>query len=327
MIKYYELRDGVLTLVKNPQDVSGLTWCDVHLDKSRTSPNDELKLVSTMFKINIHDLKDTTDLTERPRYNYDMLLENQFMLLRGIMSDRLDLSAEVENPTIPIGIFYTIDEKIVTVHSIDSPEFTNIIDTLDKRNLTKPIFLFLEFIQIIFNRLDRVSYNISLKINEIQKHIGSSRDARKRGIPFKLNSYMIFFNAAMMGNYNAFQAFMDKNKSTFEADAALYEKVDDLKIDIKQIYQFTSIYRDQVNNLVEQANNIINNNLNNIFKVVGSISLLVSIPTLIASFYGMNVGLPGGIEDGNFISFYIIMGISFTVSFVTWLFFRKLDWL
>ncbi|MHA1683299.1 MAG: CorA family divalent cation transporter [Promethearchaeota archaeon] len=310
--------------------MDALTWCDVNIRDDATKSMDEINLVSTMFKINIHDLNDVLDITERPRFNYDMLLKNQNILLRGIKSSNLDMTANVKNPTIPIGIFFTANNKIVTIHSIESVEFENLITILNKKKKVKePMFLFLELIQAIFDRLDRVSYDISLEINKIQEKIQNSKNPQKMQEPFKLNSYMIFFTAAMMGNYNSFQAFMNKNKTQFESDPALYEKVDDLKMDIEQIHQFTSIYRDQVSNLVQQTNNMINNNLNNVFKVVGSITLLLSIPTLISGFFGMNVDLPW--EEATpieqILPFYIIIAVSFGVSFFTWIIFRRRRWL
>ncbi|MHA1792610.1 MAG: CorA family divalent cation transporter [Promethearchaeota archaeon] len=326
MIKYYVIEGEEIKQIKNPQDMNALTWCDINFEEGAI-PEDELQLASTMFRINIHDLKDVMDITERPRYNYDLLLKNQFLLLRGIKIERIEIDGSFDNPTIPIGIFYTSGDKIVTVHSIASTEFQNVISTLNMKRIKEPMLLFLEFIQVIFNRLDRVSYKISLEINKIQKKISQVRNPEKIDEPFKLNAYMIFFNAAMMGNYNALQAFMNKNKKLFDSNPFLYEKVDDLKIDIEQIYQFTSIYRDQVRNLVEQANNMINNNLNNVFKVVGSISLILSIPTLISGFYGMNVAIPGATGDKDYTSFWLVTVFSFVVSFFTWLLFRKLRWL
>lgn len=321
MIEYYIIKDGIIECVQNPKDISDLTWVDVCNPSS-----EEIKLVSTMFSINTHDIEDVLDPTERPRFNYDMVRKNQFLLLRSLKSDKLDLD-KLENPMFPIGIFFTSQEKIVTVNQIESKEFQNLIKIINLKKTKKSIHLFLELIQAIFNRLDRMSHQISIKINEIQKQIISSRNIQKVHDPFKINSFMIFFNTAMQGNYNALEAYINKNFKLFEDDPKLYEKVDDLMIDIEQVYKFSTIYRDQVNNLVDQTNNIINNNLNNVFKVVGSISLLISIPTLIASFYGMNVNLPGGTTAGQLGSFYVILGVSFSISVAIWLIFRKLRWL
>ncbi|MHA1369915.1 MAG: magnesium transporter CorA family protein [Promethearchaeota archaeon] len=323
MIKYFKLVMGKgLVEIENPRDVSELTWCDV---KDPTKP--EIKLISTFFKINPDDIHDALDITERPRYNYDLVLKNQYLLLRGIQSDNINVY-EPSNPTIPIGLFYTPNEKIVTIHKIEYAELDKLILQLNKKELKSPLLLFLELIQLIFSRLDQVSHHISIKISEIQQKLLQSRNVPKFHEPFKLNSFMIFFSSATMGNYNAIRAYINKNKALFEKDPELYEKVDDLKIDIEQVYQFSTIYQDQVKNLADQTHNLINNKLNQVFKVVGTITLILEIPMLIASFYGMNVYLPGGIPVGNdFSVFIIIMMTSFAISVVIWVIFRKLGWL
>jgi Mg2+ and Co2+ transporter CorA len=186
-------------------------------------------------------------------------------------------------------------------------------------------------IQYTFTKLDKISYKLSKEINEVQESIIEfSKNLKALNKPYILNSYLIFFNAATLGNFNAFRAFMTKNLIYFEESPELYEKVDDIRIDIEQVVQFSSIYLEQVKNLLEQVDMIANNSLNQVLKVVGSISLIVSIPTIIGSFYGMNVALPGGIPATPFSAqwvFFLIMGISFSISFFFWLLFRKLKWL
>lgn len=60
-------------------------------------------------------------------------------------------------------------------------------------------------------------------------------------------------------------------------------------------------------------------------KVVGSISLILMIPTMIASFYGMNTYLPWA--DQGPIAFYMIILTSIGLSTLAWFFFKKLKWL
>ncbi|MFX0103133.1 MAG: CorA family divalent cation transporter, partial [Candidatus Hodarchaeota archaeon] len=152
MIEYFIIKDGTIESIKNPQNIADLTWVDV-CDPSA----EEIKLVSTMFSINIHDVEDIMDPTERPRFNFDFVRKNQFLLLRSLKSDKLDLD-KVENPMYPIGIFLTPKGKIVTVNQIESKEFQNIIKILNVKQIKQPIYLFLELIQAIFNRLDSMSH-------------------------------------------------------------------------------------------------------------------------------------------------------------------------
>ncbi len=301
----------------------------------KNDANDEqLTFVAYTFKINIDDLHDIIDITERPRYNFDRIRKNQQLLLRGCRKGVVEPSiATIDAPvTFPVGIFLTPVGQIVTVHYDEVISFSGIIDALNKKKtVSEPIFLFLELVQETFSRLDKVSYDFAKKITSVQKTIVQMpRDLKRLNEPFLLNSYLINFRSAVQGNFNAFQSFMNKNKALFEATPELYEKVDDIRIDIEQIVQFSDIYQGQVKNLTEQMTAIANNSLNHILKVVGSISLIVSIPTLIGSYYGMNVALPGDVSgspvDHTWVFFFII-GLSFSVSVLVWVIFRRLKWL
>ncbi len=102
-----------------------------------------------------------------------------------------------------------------------------------------------------------------------------------------------------------------------------------MQTNIDQVYAFTAIIRDVLANSLDAYGGIINNRLTVVMKIVGSISLILMIPTIIASFYGMNVGIPGGGDpaDANYIAFYLIVGLSFFISGAVWAFFRKKRWL
>jgi magnesium transporter len=82
-------------------------------------------------------------------------------------------------------------------------------------------------------------------------------------------------------------------------------------------------------NSLDAYGGVINNRLTQTMKVVGSLSLILMIPTIIASFYGMNVGLPGGSDPtgGDHLTFFFIIAFSFVISFAIWIFFRKNKWL
>jgi len=68
---------------------------------------------------------------------------------------------------------------------------------------------------------------------------------------------------------------------------------------------------------------IISNNLNGIMKFLASITIILSIPTMIASFYGMNVHLP--LEEHS-LAFLMVAALVFCVTIPIILIFRRLDW-
>ena len=71
------------------------------------------------------------------------------------------------------------------------------------------------------------------------------------------------------------------------------ELIEDVAVENQQAIEMTSIYREILSVTMEGYANIINNNQNNIMKILTSITLLLSIPTLISGIWGMNTTVPG----------------------------------
>ena len=70
--------------------------------------------------------------------------------------------------------------------------------------------------------------------------------------------------------------------------------------------------------------NIINNNMNKVMRLLTSLNMIVMLPTLIASLFGMN--LVNGMETSRW-GFIIAIVISVVVTILGWLYFRKKKWL
>jgi magnesium transporter len=65
--------------------------------------------------------------------------------------------------------------------------------------------------------------------------------------------------------------------------------LEDVEIELRQAQEMTNIYSDILTGTMDAYASVISNNMNNIMKQMTSISIILMIPTVIASFYGMNV--------------------------------------
>jgi len=316
MIQYYSIIKSKISLLSE-LDLEKVVWCEI-IQPSES----ELTEISQKFNINLDDLKDCLDDTERPRSNFDAILKNNMILLRVLKS--LDLTQK--QPTYPIGFFITPNEKIIT---IQSQYYQNdiIIEILNRQEIENMLSLLTSLLQIFITQLDKLSQKVMISIQELQDEILITQNVDAIQKPFQLNSFVIYLNTAMLGNKNALKSFFDKNKVLIEKNIQILEKYDDILTDIEQVYEMSSIFRDLLNNTLDAYASVINNNLSQIMKIVGSISLILMIPTMIASYYGMNVYLPGGTTPGDPTFFFILLFISFALSILTWLYFRKLKWL
>ena len=84
-----------------------------------------------------------------------------------------------------------------------------------------------------------------------------------------------------------------------------------IAVDLQQQMELSAIYRDLIENAMNAYDSIVSHNLNRVIKTLTSISLIVSVPTLIASLYGMNVNLP---LEGNPLAFFLIISLSLTIT-------------
>ena len=136
----------------------------------------------------------------------------------------------------------------------------------------------------------------------------------------KLEKSMVYFNTSIRGN----EVMLTKLQSIFQEPVYMdNELVEDVETELKQAHLTVNIYSDILTGTMDAFASIISNNVNTIMKRMTSISIILMVPTLIASFYGMNVPIYGeNMPHG----FAIIVMISITLSALSFFIFRKIKW-
>ena len=216
------------------------------------------------------------------------------------------------------------DKVIVTVCLEDSPVLTAFMDGR-VRNFythmkTRFIFqilyrnatLYLNYLRII----DRRSDAIEQKLHEATKN-------RELIELLELEKSLVFFTTSLKSNEVVLEKLL---KSTaikkYPEDEDLIE---DVIVENKQAIEMANIYSGILNGTMDTFASVISNNQNSVMKFLTTITIVLSIPTMIASFYGMNVkadGMPFANIRGGFI---IVIGISLIISLIIALIFRKKD--
>lgn len=107
-----------------------------------------------------------------------------------------------------------------------------------------------------------------------------------------------------------------------ELDPELFE---DVSIELRQADSTVTIANQMIDRTLDTYASVISNNVNAIMKRLTSISLILMIPTLIASFYGMNVDV--GISMENRWAFSCIVGVGFLFAIIVCVWLRKIKWL
>lgn len=193
--------------------------------------------------------------------------------------------------TMPLGMIVVRDEYFITV----SLKRNLVIDNFEKKRVKgfstykKSRFLF----QIMLtNASHYLTYlkqiNKETEIAEsILKHSMKNRELLKL---LSLEKSLVYFTTSLKSNELVMEKTLrGKILKLYDEDEDILE---DAIIENKQAIEMSGIYRDILNGTMDAYASIISNNLNGVMKFLTSITIILAIPTLIASLWGMNVPVP-----------------------------------
>lgn len=152
----------------------------------------------------------------------------------------------------------------------------------------------------------------------IQKVLHKSTKNKELLQMLDLENSLVYFSTSLKGN----DIVINKLRRTvfikkYEEDEELLE---DVAVENQQAMEMAKIYRDILSVTMDGYANIINNNLNNIMKILTSVTLLLAVPTLIASIFGMNTWVPG---EGTLIGFIIVSVVTLVLSVIVGIILHK----
>jgi len=306
MLKLYCAVDGELRECSQSKLADAL-WID-----AIAPSHDEVNLLNENFKLQFQDVADCLDPNERSRVeldeNYDLLV-----LRSLIRSAKEDGTAQ----TMPVGIFVT-PNNIITVRLVSTFSGADLLaDFKRKLKIQNPGDLFLALIRKINRDIDRKVRPMEGQISLLQKAVLSKQRGEIGEKAYNLNSELILLNTSLLSNFNAISMIGRARHICFTEDQA--DMLEDLENDVAQLYDMTTIYREIMQNILRAHESAIANNLSSIMKILTSISLILMLPTLIASLYGMNVDLP---LQNDPIAFWVIIAITAVAVSILWLLFK-----
>jgi len=262
-------------------------------------------------------LNDIADTDERPRTD----TEGNWLLtiLRIPVQNREKGSLPFS--TVPIGII-TNNEIIVSVCYHKTELVSDFIQHTRRKGITvhNKLDLMLRMIHSsaiwFLKYLKQINNDVANAEKELEKSIRNEDLLRL----MKLQKTLVYFNTSIRGD----EVMIGRLKKIFQdTDYLDMELLEDVIIELKQAYNTVNIYSDILTGTMDAFASIISNNVNAIMKRMTSLSITLMIPTLIASFYGMNVD----VHLGEFPhAFALIILISVVLSAVTFVWFRKIRW-
>ncbi len=310
MIRTFEAAGKNINPV-DPVDLEKALWIDIS-----DPTGDEIRQVSDAMNIPLDDILDSLDPDERPRFEDE---DDYYLLMyRMPMVEGQKSGVYI---TAPVG-FFVRKEKLVTVHSSK----VDLVSYFNQRKRIRDIESSHEILVAILGssirRVDFFMRQVQQRLTGFRSTIVRSMKEEAAQDAYQLSNDMIFFDASIFGNLNALTQMLRHKKKEFSEE--LTERLEDIEIDTMQQHETASMYKEMLSTTLDAYQSSISNNLNLVLKILASISLILMLPTLIASLYGMNVGLP---LENNPYAFWIIAFISAGWAGFLIFLFRRLDWL
>lgn len=258
------------------------------------------------------------DIDERARTERS----NGFVFIVLRLPYAQDKMAQIPYFTVPLGIILA-DTLIVTICREETRVIQEFVtgqvhglSTVKKNRFILQLLLrtadqYLNYLRDIDAAVDRLEEKLhrSLQNKEVMELL-------------KYQKSLVYFTTALRSNELMLERL--QKSQLFQAYPEDVELLDDVLIEIRQAIEVTGISENILSQMMDAFASIISNNLNVVMKFLTSMTIVISLPTLIASFYGMNVRLPG--QDHPYV-FSLTLLVSLMISLVVVVVFWKKNWL
>lgn len=218
----------------------------------------------------------------------------------------------VINSTFPLGIILT-EDNIFTVCLKDSSVLQDFTNNRVKSFSTKKKSRFI--LQILYrNAAKFLVYlrQIDKKSTEIEGELHKSMKNKELITMLNLEKSLVYFSTSLKSNEAVLERLMRMEFiRRYPDDTDLLE---DVIIENKQAIEMCTIYRDILSGTMDAFASVISNNLNIVMKLLTSITIILTIPTLFASLWGMNVPVP--FQNAPW-GFAVVCGLSALTSIIT----------
>jgi magnesium transporter len=276
---------------------------------------EEIALLSARFNIPQEFTTDIADIDERPRTEVDD--DWQYLIIR--VPHFSDNGAPYI--TAPLGIFFA-NEVILTICYYQTQMLSDFVNHTQRKNIN--IQNNFDFVMrlILSSSIWFLKYlkQINNLIYEAEKELERSIKNEELQSLMKIGKSLVYFITSLRGNGILFSRIKNLKFSKDFFDEDLYEDAD---IELRQAIETANIHSDILDSMMENYASVISNNLNAVMKQLTAISIILMIPTLIASIFGMN--LNSHLENNDQAFLWVILG-SFLISIVGVLLLRRRDW-
>lgn len=296
---YFEDANELKTLKFKNDDETFINSVSKRMLIDITSPNPEiLKDISSTTKLPLDMLTLSLDTEEMAHVDLD---DNANLIV-------IDIPYSDDNDkfiTMPFFICFN-DDYMVTICKKRNDIIKNVIKNVKKFEPHKHTRTSLFILYKVAQEYIKSLHEIDKRSRDVEQALHTSMKNKELIELMDLNKMLVYFSTSLNSNKTVTLKLL--RSSLFRQYESNQDLMEDLVVENDQAIEMCNIYRDILAGTMDAFASIISNNLNVVMKTLAIITIVLSIPTIVSSFYGMNVNdLPLAEYPG---SFWIVVGIS-----------------
>lgn len=299
---------AVEVLTKLPEDTG---WIDLVAPTER-----EIRMAADALGIEASVLSAPLDDEEQPRIEIG---KDYLLIILDLPHLERDLDDTLVYQTYPLGIVLT-DNAIATVSLFDTAVMRDFREgKVSDFSTGKRARFTLQIVREIaayylssLRRLDDMSLSLERSLRQSMRN-------EELVQMLALGKSLVYFSTSLKSNQVVLRRMTRLPVfKTYEEDVDL---LDDVMVEVEQAIEMADIYMNILNSTMDAFASLISNNLNVVMKVLTSVTIVLSIPTLVASLWGMNVPVPW---QTDWYGFAVVIGLSLVISIIAvWYLWRK----
>ena len=311
MIKIFRTFDNNVHQINEAQEGS---WIAL-IDPTAT----ELVEVAEKYGIDVDHLRAPLDEEERSRIE----VEDNYTLILVDIPIIEERNEKDWYGTIPMGIVVT-DEMIFTVCLEDTPVLSSFMDGRVRNFFTYKRTRFI--LQILYKNASLFLHYLRIidkKSDQVEQSLHKSQRNQELIELLELEKSLVYFTTSLRSNEVVLEKLLKvESIKQYPEDTELLE---DVIIENKQAIEMANIYSGILSGTMDAFASVISNNLNIVMKFLATVTIVMSIPTMIFSAYGMNLNSKGMPFADNPLGFLYVIIFSLILSLLVALIFRKKD--
>ncbi|EOA8345742.1 magnesium transporter CorA family protein [Enterococcus hirae] len=301
MIKYFSIEDR--QLVNTQKETADTIWYCVERPSE-----DEIQQITHQFQIPsdyITSILDDAENSREEEFNRTKLTKPALLLLQYPFP-KTSPSGYFQVDTYPFSIIVTPKKKLITITNHE-PLFLKKVfsQAFTENDLPANLNIFMQLLwQITFSYNTYLS-TLQSQCDVLEKQLRVSTENSQLYQIMDIQKSLVYFKEATTANLTTLKTLV-KNK-TIQENHALKNHLHDVIIETEQSRTTARIQLKLVEQMNQTFSAIVSNNLNNIMKILTSLTIILTIPTIIGSLYGMNIKLPIAGRDDAFLWIILLM--------------------